>query len=354
MRLGEMGYTLELEFLENLEEHFPLERAIPLFKAHRLVKLSRPLSEKGAKYLLLLLHMLILSLGWLRIRSSMIAYMDTTRIDRLRREQMFVIRRRNRLIWKLWTIHRVGCPSNVFLPGLSDLQQSLAVSALVASPRDADATDALTLAVYDFKARAENWVVVRLGTTLARIVQHLPRECIGDRLQLAVCVMQCPDPILMHRLSDKSSPLNKGSIMWYPEYIHHECNGFQIHEELNPFYPINDITNDSRWERSSTIYPGYCRSHWRSNHLIFNVLASQAVKDILLTCGLDYHRISAAKVDTIDPRLYCKTCIKLDASDGFVTVYSWRRAVCIAWRIFQYLNLYVCRSLLGGTCTTCP
>lgn len=87
MRLGEMEYALELEWLKKTEERYPLKMTIPLFHVHRLVKLSKPLYDEHVEFTLLHLH----AASTPRPVAHSQFYDNISGCHRLFRELMFVI-----------------------------------------------------------------------------------------------------------------------------------------------------------------------------------------------------------------------------------------------------------------------
>lgn len=195
--------------------------------------------------------------------------MDATRENMMRRQRMLVIRERSNLIRTLWTTHLIQNSIDSLVPSSADVLQHNPIKSLVYSPHDVDVTGILTLTLENFKQSANAWICGQLCSLLARVGRSHLTGYIGDRLHLAAFVLQCSDPVLLHGSDSMEDETSKSTAMWYPEFLHHGCNGYVRSPAFRSTSPIYDIEVDDYDMRRSNVHPGYCRSPWHSDHLEF-------------------------------------------------------------------------------------
>lgn len=231
-----------------------------------------------------------------------------------------------------WSEYQMLQDLGLFLPGPLDLQSLPTITALLESPSDDILTQSMLIdTIRDSIPSIDIWRKDHLQTLLLKSRHHLPGGHSDDILPLAICIFSCGDPTSLHTKDTHHLPRYKPA-MWYPEYFYHPCNRLVKR--------CSDGAEDDFYLTKTTEYPGYSRSRLSLDNLYFNIDASNAAREIMDACHIDYRTTTAKNLDILGIRIFCYACRNKSQSIETARAMSWRRAVRPFFLAFHVINRY--------------
>ncbi|EIN14282.1 hypothetical protein PUNSTDRAFT_140607 [Punctularia strigosozonata HHB-11173 SS5] len=332
-RLVELGYEDELNQMPIYQSSETKLHGITLIDDHRLVKIPRKLTDKS----------------WNNIRDEMIEYMEKLKNYRLTRERAVLLRRRRATAADVWHTHRLAHPQALedfdVYPSPADFCEFPAVKDIIEQDSEISVTgesfDDVLSSLHITIAEWQRTALLRLfrRTPMGRGDPpefDRPLKDVRQALSLATTVFTCERPAgwkvhagPVRNIDFRIALLymdNTYQGMFYPEFLHHECN---LVRHATWREGCSRVTDDRSLKLGSDFGSDLLRRPWSCDHLHFDVKASEVAATVVEACGLDASTASAQDMDKLDARLVCLKCTRGERCDGerTVDVRSWRNAI---------------------------
>ncbi|KAF9480601.1 hypothetical protein BDN70DRAFT_603950 [Pholiota conissans] len=352
-KLTELGYQAEFNFLDNFRwAIYDRGPDFTKFNEHQHVKIPKMLTEKT----------------WAMIKDDMVDYM--TEISELRKEnsRCAVVRDRRNLIHTAWVNWRAlpenmkAYPPDALMPNAADVLEFDRVQTLVNSNHDAELDmdrDIIPCFTECLLKEITNWRKHLLHMLWSQLVKtkvwnkakwEYPMNWEDRLTQLApaVIVFQCKklsthfyweqrrcladvifagDKVNIEReILNATQAGQRAPVMWYPQFLHHQCASMTERPQFEKYAKMNECLSMQKEY-------AHCRhAPWDPEALEFDERASQATKNILDACGMDWKTTTTKELDELDPRVVCLKCSELfgsrcDSGERQVQVWCWRDAV---------------------------
>lgn len=252
-----------------------------------------------------------------------------------------VIQGRQKLLDVRWRENiRQTCPLP-FLPGHLDIAEFPNVQQLLHLPSSETVSATMVDAVFPSVQQTLHAWRLSMHEALYQQIRYGIGRGVGTMspvlnatkcLHLAICILTCTDPLReCEPIAEPCRPL--GWLMWYPEFIHHNCNYAEIRipSKVSPIPENTDLIT-----LATCAVRGPFKAKWHTGHLKIHKLAQDVIIRILGVCGLDVRTTRVLDMDIADHRFICMICHAAAIPHACpVNVIPWRKAV----RCLKFSNL---------------